>query len=205
MPNEDLRLSESVTFQLCGLDPERQSLDFRQREVLSALSEDSKAVYSFQGLRRKLGFHQEILSRTLDRLEDQNLVEKTSDGYRINSDKDADQFGYVAEGPAIESHVVTAHLPREADVTLILNTLKGRWFGEFRWLGYSEIPSGLVLSWITDDGRVQLRAKISGDTLVISALYRSGTDAERAAMSAFELFDFLTRQNSLPATHGILN
>jgi len=205
MPNEDPRLSQSVTLQLCGLDPERESLDFRQREVLSALSEDSKAVYSFQGLRRKLGLHQEILSRTLDRLEEQNLVEKTSDGYRINSDKDADQFGYVTEGPATESHVVTAHLSGEADVTLILNTLKGRWFGEFRWLGYSEIPSGLVLSWITDDGRVQLRAKISGDTLVISALYRSGTDADRATMSAFELFDFLTRQNSLPARHGILN
>jgi DNA-binding MarR family transcriptional regulator len=68
-------MSASQDFELCGLHV-GEDLDHRQREVLSALSEDQKTTYSFQGLRRKLVFHQELLSRTLDRLEEENLVEK---------------------------------------------------------------------------------------------------------------------------------
>jgi DNA-binding MarR family transcriptional regulator len=197
-------MSASQDFELCGLRA-GEGLDYRQREVLSALSEDQKATYSFQGLRRKLGFHQEMLSRTLDRLEEEKLVEKTHDGYRINTKVNTADSDYVAEVTPIETQVVTAHLPLKTDVNIILNTLKGRWFADFRWLGYSQTPSGATLSWITEDGRIQLRAKIFRGILTINALYPSRTDEERAIRSAFELFDFVTRQNPLPPRHEILN
>ena len=197
-------MSASQDFELCGLHV-GEDLDYRQREVLSALSEDQKATYSFQGLRRKLGFHQEMLSRTLDRLEEENLVEKTNDGYRINVRVNTPHLDYVAEVTPIETQVVTAHLPLKTDVSIVLNTLKGRWFADFRWLGYSQTPSGAALSWITEDGRIQLRAKIFRNTLQINALYRSRSDEERAIRSAFELFDFITKENSLPPKHEILN
>jgi hypothetical protein len=196
-------MSASQDFELCGLRPE-ESLDYRQREVLSALSEDQKATYSFQGLRRKLGFHQEMLSRTLDRLEEENLVEKTDDGYRVKTKVNAANSDYVAEVAPIETQVVTAHLPLKADVSIILNTLKGRWFADFRWLGYSQTSSSAALNWITEDGRIQLRAKIFRGTLTINVLYPSRTDEERAIRSAFELFDFVTRQNPLPTKHEII-
>jgi hypothetical protein len=198
-------MSEIDIIQLCGLDADRRELDSRQREVLSALSEDMKATYSFQGLRRKLGLHQEMLSRTLDRLEERELVERTSDGYRINTNIDDFRSTDDDEGPPIERQVITAGLPVEADIDLILNALKGRWFGEFRWLGYSETSSDLILSWITDDGRIEIRAKIIRNTIAISALYRSRTDEERATRSAIELFDFVTKQNSHLLRHEILN
>jgi DNA-binding Lrp family transcriptional regulator len=111
-------MSASQDFELCGLRV-GEDLDYRQREVLSALSEDQKATYSFQGLRRKLGFHQEMLSRTLDRLEEENLVEKTHDGYRINAKVSAPHFDYVAEVTPIETQVVTAHLPIRTDVSVV--------------------------------------------------------------------------------------
>jgi DNA-binding MarR family transcriptional regulator len=196
-------MSASQDFELCGLRAD-EGLDYRQREVLSALSEDQKATYSFQGLRRKLGLHQEMLSRTLDRLEEENLVEKTHDGYRISAKVNAPHLDYVEVTP-IETQVVTAHLPLKTDVSIVLNTLKGRWFADFRWLGYSQTSSGAALSWITEDGRIQLRAKILTNTLQINALYQSRKDEERAIRSAFELFDFVTRQNSLPPKHEILN
>ena len=197
-------MSARQDFELCGLRV-GEDLDYRQREVLSALSEDQKATYSFQGLRRKLGFHQEMLSRTLDRLEEENLVEKTHDGYRINAKVNTPHMDYVTEVTPIEAQVVTAHLPIRTDVSVVLNTLKGRWFADFRWLGYSQTPSGAALSWITEDGRIQLRAKIFRNTLSINVLYRSRTDEERAIRSAFELFDFVTKQNSLPPKHEILS
>jgi len=191
--------------QLCGLDEDGEALDLRQREVLSALAEDADAIYTFQGLRRKLGLHQEMLSRTLERLEEQNLIERTSDGYRIGANKDEFQFGYGAEATLIETQVVTAHLPGRVNVELTLNTLKGRWFHEFRWLAYSETASGLILRWITEDGRIQLRASISQGALSISALYKSSMDEERATRSALEIFDFIVRQNTFPMKHENLN
>jgi DNA-binding Lrp family transcriptional regulator len=198
-------MNEYDLFQLCGFDEDEQPLDFRQREVLSALSEDVNAIYSFQGLRRKLGLHQEILSRTLERLEEQDLVERTGDGYRISANKDESQFGCTTEARPIERQVVTAHLPGRVDVDLILNTLKGRWFREFRWLGYSGTRSGMILHWITEDGRIQLRANVSVGALSISALYKTSMDEERATRSALEILDFIVGQNTLPMKHENLN
>jgi len=187
-------MSSSDSFQLCGL-PSNQELDYRQREVLSALSEEQKATYSFQGLRRKLGLHQEMLSRTLDRLEEQDLVERTEDGYRISFDRRASRLG-GAGSASIEARAVTACLPHEVNPSLVLRSLKGRWFSEFRWLGYSAAPSGLTMSWISDDGRVQLRAKLLRNTLMIDAIYGSGVEKDRAMRSAFELFDLFTDRTS---------
>ena len=182
-------MSANDSIQLCGL---REELDYRQREVLPALSEEHKATYSFQGLRRKLGLHQEMLSRTLDRLEEQELVERTEDGYRASLGKQASRTGHIGT----ETRALTAHLPNGVDPNLVLRGLKGRWFGEFRWLGYSATPSSLTMSWISDDGRVQLRAKLLKNTLVIDAIYGSVTEKDRAMRSAFELFDLISDRTS---------
>jgi DNA-binding Lrp family transcriptional regulator len=189
------------TVQSYGSNDQKEELDYRQVDVLSALSEDENTIYSFQGLRRKLGLHQEMLSRTLDRLEDQDLVVRTNDGYRINPNKGSCSFGYVTETVPIETQAITARLPAKVNVNIILKTWKGRWFGEFRWLGYSQTASGLVLSWITEDGRIQLRAKIC-NTLTIGAVYGSKTDEERAMTSAFELFDFISRVTKPKTIHS---
>jgi len=146
-----------------------------------------------------------MLSRTLERLEEQDLVERTGDGYRISTNKDESQFGYTTEARPIERQVVTAHLPGRVDVDLILNTLKGRWFREFRWLGYSGTTSGMILHWITEDGRIQLRANVSEGALSISALYKTSMDEERATRSALEILDFIVGQNTLPMKHENLN
>jgi DNA-binding Lrp family transcriptional regulator len=188
-------MSASNSVQLCGLRCDEE-LDYRQREVLSALSEEQKATYSFQGLRRKLGLHQEMLSRTLDRLEEQDLVERTQDGYRANLGKRASRFGHVGTS-STEARALTAYLPHGVDPNHILNGLKGRWFSEFRWLGYSAAPSNLTMSWISDDGRVQLRAKLLKNTLAIDVVYGSATEKDRATRSAFELFDLITDRTSV--------
>ncbi len=187
-------MSSEGVFRAQDFDPDEYELDSRQREVLTAMSQDSEATYSFQGLRRKLGLHQEMLSRTLDRLEEQELVQRTQDGYRLSSQhRYPASFGYNAVAQTFEAQVVTAYLPSEIDFTVMLGKMRGRWFKEFRWLGYSQGPNGLSLNWITDDGRIHLRVRIHHRKLVISALYSDRSDHERAARSAFELFDFVGR------------
>ena len=188
-------MSADDSFQLCGLRSDLE-LDYRQREVLSALSEEQKATYSFQGLRRKLGLHQEMLSRTLDRLEEQDLVERTEDGYRIIIGNGGSRLGHTGSA-AVETRAITAYLPHEVDSSFVLRSLKGRWFGEFRWLGYSSTPSAMTMSWISDDGRVELRAKLLRNTLTIDAVCGSAVEKERAIRSAFELFDLFADKTSM--------
>src|SRR5438876_11811601 len=52
-----------------------------QALVMEMLSMETDATYTFQGLKRRLGLHQEKLTRILRRLEDNNLVAKTEEGY----------------------------------------------------------------------------------------------------------------------------
>ena len=51
--------------------------------VMNMLSSETDATYTFQGMRRRLGLHQEKLTRILKRLEDDNLVLKTNEGYKV--------------------------------------------------------------------------------------------------------------------------
>src|SRR5256712_13985754 len=55
----------------------------RDSNILHAIQEEGLTVFAFDGLKRLLGVHQEMLSRVLDRLEDEGLLEKVSEGYRL--------------------------------------------------------------------------------------------------------------------------
>src|SRR5436309_13467200 len=100
--------------------------------VMNMLSSETDATYSFQGMKRRLGLHQEKLTRILKRLEDDNLVLKTDEGYKVlhHSRKTT---RHLDEGEP----VIRGQLPPGIDPNLLTSKLKGRWFKHFRWLGYS--------------------------------------------------------------------
>ncbi|MGI0049673.1 MAG: MarR family transcriptional regulator, partial [Nitrososphaera sp.] len=64
--------------------------DFHNNDnkILSVLNE-AGSNYSFKGLMRKLGLHQQSLSRALHRLEEMGLVERSPVGYRLSRDGSA--------------------------------------------------------------------------------------------------------------------
>jgi len=66
-------------------NPDFEEFDFddREREVLKLLSSEQNALFSFQGLRRRLGLHQETLTRTLKRLEEAHVIERSPEGYKL--------------------------------------------------------------------------------------------------------------------------
>lgn len=171
---------------------EEFDLDPRELEVLKLLSADQNAHYSFQGLRRRLGLHQETLTRTLKRLEEAHAIEHSSDGYKVRRSGNTFSFS-VQTGLPNSKPVIEAYLPSQIDVTVLFQKLRGRWFSNFRWLGYSQDGNVLSMSWISEDGRMQLQARISGGKITIGAdSYTNQTQSEQIA-AAYQLFDHITK------------
>jgi len=171
---------------------EEFDLDDREMEVLKLLASEQNAHFSFQGLRRRLGLHQETLTRTLKRLEDARAIQRSPDGYTLTAS--GNNFAFtVRANPPNSKPIVEAYLPAQVDVTVLFQRLRGRWFGNFRWLGYSHDGNLLSMSWISDDGRMELQARIHSDKITIGADSHGDYNETEQMAAAYQLFDHITK------------
>src|SRR4029077_18395411 len=155
-----------------------------QALVMNMLSSESDATYSFQGMKRRLGLHQEKLTRILKRLEDDNLVLKTDEGYKVLHHSRKNSRHLDAGEP-----VIRGQLPPGIDPGVLTSKLKGRWFKNFRWLGYSTSESGQSLYWITEDGRFQLVVRLAPAEILVWIQHANELDAIASISAGYELFD----------------
>jgi hypothetical protein len=166
--------------------------------VMDMLSAGQGTIYSFQGMRRKLGLHQEKLTRILKRLEDDNLVMKTNEGYtglRSFSRKTA-RHDIVYGEP-----VIRGHLPTGTNLEVIMSRLKGRWFKNFRWLGYTSNDREQSMYWITEDGRSQVRVQLTPLEILVWSENATGSKGISSPLpAAYELFDRIS--HLLPESGG---
>jgi DNA-binding transcriptional ArsR family regulator len=184
---------------------EETEFDDRELEVLRFLSNEQNAHYSFQGLRRRLGLHQETLARTLKRLEDAHAIERSPDGYSLKSSVASYSFNVQTTQP-VPKPIIDAYLPSEIDVTILFQKLRGRWFSNFRWLGYSRDGEQLAMTWISEDGQIELQARIMGGKITIAADSLVNTQDSGHVAAAYQLFDHVSkiaeeivrRQNQTP-------
>ncbi len=170
--------------------------------VLRALSEDEDTRdLSFQGIKRKLGLHQETLSRSLHRLQRDGFVERLDHAYRISPKGITSIAG---EKPKISSmkldpvdpysvSLLRARLPPDINVTELINSLSFKWFGNLRWLGSTQTPDSATLSWMTDDTGLKISIRIKEDVLTIETFPTSSDSISEATRSAFELFDHVSK------------
>lgn len=168
----------------------RHPLEERERSVLDALSLESQgegdAHVTFQGLRRRLGLHQQALTRTLRRLEDAGLVARDEKGYRPT------ESGYAATTRASHGDprevltVVQALLPPDLDAAAVARRLARRWFHGLRWYGESEAPGETTLTWLSDADGSRIRLRVSGGALTLETEVAPGA-SERAFASLHAL------------------
>lgn len=168
-------------------------LDDREREVLKFLSTEQNGYFSFQGLRRRLGFHQETLTRTLRRLEEADAIERSPEGYKLKSIGGVGYSFNVRTSQSLSKPIIDAHLPAQVDVTILFQRLRGRWFSDFRWLGYSHDGDQLSMSWISEDGQIQLQARIGRGKIIIAADSANSNDDPRQTAAAYQLFDHVSK------------
>lgn len=174
----------------------------RDAEVLRFLGEEDLRGFTFEGLRRRLGTHSETLSRILHRLEDQMILEKTSEGYHVTH-KGKEMIGIKPLASSSRSPSPTQHrvailrtlLPYGRGSNELVSGLRGRWFGPLRWLGYSEDERGTTMKWVTGDGAVQIDAIFSEGELAIEGNVREGKDLTDAIRASYQLVGHLSRIN----------
>jgi hypothetical protein len=166
----------------------------RDAEVLRFLGEEDLLGFTFEGLRRKLGTHSETLSRILHRLEEEMILEKTPEGYHVTH-KGKEMIGVkqLASSAQHRVPILRTLLPYGRRSGEVISSLKGRWFGPLRWLGYSEDERGTTMKWVTGDGAVQIDAVFSEGELAIEGNVREGKDLTDAIKASYQLVGHLSR------------
>ncbi len=124
----------------------------RDSSVMRVIGEEDLHGFTFEGLKRKLGIHSETLSRILARLEDQDFLAKTENGYVV-TDRGRYLTGTSRTGHQTSGIVLLSTLLPAYQNGRVVSGLMGRWFGPLRWLGYSKEEDGMTLKWITEGGQ----------------------------------------------------
>lgn len=170
----------------------------RDVDVVRAIEEEGLSVFSFDGLRRLTGSHPETLSRSLDRLEDSGILTRSPDGYSL-TEKGKDFFQLK---PAVDLgnriSILQTFLPYGSSARVIVEALKGRWFDSMRWVGVSETEDGVVMKWVTDDGRAIVDAHLGGGQLTVDVRLKSEEDLPKAVRAAHQLMGRISRLYSSP-------
>ena len=181
-------------------DLDESNLTARDTDVIQAVVEEGLTVFTFDGLKRLVGLHQEKLSRIIDRLEEEGFVEKVPEGYKITARGSLVARPMGLAQPTLP--IVQSLLPRDVDVESILSQLKGRWFGKLRWLGYAKNDDGIVLKWIAEEDGFQIDAKFTDNYLSIDAKIVGTGETSEAVKAAHLLLGHVSRSYNTPRRRG---
>ena len=168
-----------------GLPP-YYSLSERDTDVLSLIDEEGLTLFTFDGLKRRLGLHPETLSRILSRLEEEGIVKKTPEGYKVTPKLTRLKL-HLTRDKTQGVPLLQTFLPSDMLTQKLISELKGKWFGILRWLGISETNEGVTLKWVTEDGGIQIAANISDTSLNIDAKFLAENNLDLALKATYQL------------------
>jgi DNA-binding transcriptional ArsR family regulator len=166
--------------------PADYSLSERDADVLALIENEDLAIFTFDGLKRRTGLHSETLSRILNRLEQEGIVKKEPQGYRVTP-KVTKLKLHQSPNEKPTTPLIQTFLPSDLMTQQLILALKGKWFGVLRWLGISENNQGVTLKWITEDGGIQISANIQGTALNIEAKFLTNNNLNLALKASYQL------------------
>ncbi len=166
------------------------SLSERDADILALIEAEDFAIFTFDGLKRRTGLHPETLSRALTRLEEEGIIKKEHEGYRVTP-KITELKLQIPRQESPSTPLIQTFLPSDLMTQQLILQLKGKWFGMLRWLGISENSQGVTLKWITEDGGIQVAANIQGTVLNIEAKFLTNNNLNLALKASYQLMSLI--------------
>jgi DNA-binding transcriptional ArsR family regulator len=169
-------------------------------KVLSVLDDEiGSKYYSFTGLMRKLNLHQQSLVRSLKRLQDLGLIDRSRMGYKLtkNGIETISKYGMRSTDKVQKRkeyiQLLQTYVPINIKSKDIVHSLIGRWFNNLRWTGLSENELGYMLQWVSRDGSFQINLRIISDYVVIETNAVSDKEKIEAMTGSYRIFEQITK------------
>jgi predicted transcriptional regulator len=160
-------------------------------DVLRTLGDDEGRV-AFQGLRRRMNVHQERLSRSLQRLEDEGLVSKGPRGYVLTDKGSAFAHRWFSPASSNTTKILESFLPTDLSPHQVAGRLEGKWFASLRWLGAKDEPDGATLRWITDETGVEVILRVTWGKIMVETNATNRDGLWEAFLAAQRIFGQLS-------------
>lgn len=166
------------------LDPEVRPNDYKILDIL-----DVKSEYTFRGIMRKLGMHQETLSRSLRRLLELGIIDKSNLGYRIS-----DKMQNLPKNKKNQAYtpILMSYLPPSVTGEKIITKIAGSWFKGLRWIGTSDDDGQQTLQWIKEKGLFHINLKILPNHVIIETNANNEKDIVDALSGAYRIIQKIT-------------
>jgi DNA-binding Lrp family transcriptional regulator len=135
--------------------------------------ENTIATFTFNGLKIRSNLHQEILSRSLKRLKELGLINKTKLGYNFNkkgkfifsklksvlNEERNNQTKYI--------QIIHVSVPFQISNQQIVEKLAGKYFGSLRWIGMIQNIKGYQLKWKDIENFIEIVVYLSNNNIII--------------------------------------
>ncbi|HXT85027.1 MAG TPA: hypothetical protein VN704_11985 [Verrucomicrobiae bacterium] len=135
------------------------------KKILLLFASDPLSIFSFKAIERRLDLHQQSITRSLKRLLELDLLEKTSLGYKLfkenniltnplleNNDRfEEEKELFKRKNKRKFTQLMQIRIPLKNNIESIVNHLIGKWIGELRWDGLVTKETGVTLRWIAFD------------------------------------------------------
>jgi len=141
----------------------------------------AKSAYTFRGIMRKLGMHQETLSRSLYRLHELGLIDKSNFGYKINTKKRELPTDNVNN---IDTPILLSYLSSNISKQKIIDKIAGKWFKNLRWIGIIIDADRQILQWANEDGTLYISLRILPNYIVIETTANNEKGKSEALIGA---------------------
>ena len=135
--------------------------------------ENTIAMFTFNGLKIRSNLHQEILSRSLKRLKELGLINKTKLGYNFNKKEKFifSKLKSISNGARNNqtkyTQIIHVTVPFQISNEQIVQKLVGKYFGNLRWIGIVQNIKGYQLKWKEIENFVEIVVYLSNNNIII--------------------------------------
>ncbi|MGB6462604.1 MAG: ArsR family transcriptional regulator [Nitrosotalea sp.] len=176
---------ETVSEYIINITNGNDELRSNDSKVLDALSENN-STYTFSGIMRKINMHQETLSRSLQRLSEQDLVQKSQNGYKLSKKV---VLKKQTSSTRLFTPILRAYLPSDVDVTKLIDIMVGRWFKNLRWIAMVENIDEHLLQWADESGFFQINLRMVPNSIIIETNAKKNKQVMAALISASRIIE----------------